>query len=76
VDVGRGVSEGGTVGVSVGKEVGETVADEVAEGSGEEVQVGTGMGVGETMRFSPPHAMRKKVVLDMSSKNLLMIISH
>lgn len=59
----------------VGKDIGVRVGC-VAEGSGVGVAVGTTEGVVEVISPNPPHAIKKKVVLDMKSKNLLMIISQ
>jgi hypothetical protein len=66
VRVGDAVSVGGRVAVCVGKTaegVGVTVGygEAVAEGS----RLGVGVGAGETRRFSPPHAMSRRVIMDM-----------
>jgi hypothetical protein len=76
VDVGGGVSDAGVVGVIVGNRIGVMVAAWVGEGRGEVVDVGTTVGVGGTISPNPPQAIRKKAVLEMMSKNLLMIISQ
>jgi hypothetical protein len=66
VKVGRGVSEGGTVGVAVGEGVGERVT--VAEGSGLAVQIGSIVGVGGARRLNPPQLMSKRARLDIKKK--------
>ena len=63
VKVGTGVSEGARVGVSVGERV--KVADGVDDGKRVDVPVGVIVGVGETIKLNPPHAMSKKASADM-----------
>jgi hypothetical protein len=75
VNVGRGVSDDGRVGVYVGKKIGVTVAASVGEGDGGAVEVGTIVGVGETTRPNPPHAMREIVRVESQTKGFLAIIS-
>ena len=74
VKVGRGVSEGGTVGVAVGEGVGERVT--VAEGSGRAVQVGSLVGVGDASRLNPPHPIDKRVNAEMEKTNFFIIASY
>jgi hypothetical protein len=66
VNVGRGVSDGGTVGVLVGKMIGVTVATWVGEGDNVGVEVGASVGVGETIRPNPPQATSKRAKVDIA----------
>ena len=72
--VGRGVSDGGTVGVTVGEEVGERVT--VAEESGLAVQAGSLAGVGGANRLNPPHPIDKRVNAKMEKIIFFIIASY
>lgn len=61
VRVGRGVSVGVSVGVLVGKMIEVTVANWVGERNTLGVHGGAVVGLGEVLRFNPPHAMSSKV---------------
>ena len=75
MEVGRAVSVDRGVGGWVGETIGVTVGEAVGEGSGLSVGVIVGVGLGGTIRFNPPHPMRRKVNADIPARTLLVIVS-
>ena len=51
--------------------MGVTVGGGVLEGGGEVVQVGIGVGVAETKRVNPPHAININENADIAERNIL-----